>query len=81
MEVLRTAILDTLRQNKGGSFTTAQVVQQMYPEDWKHFLGEVNTVARILSKEGLIAISQVKKSLDSDPNTSMVLEISLPKKV
>lgn len=58
MEILRTAILEMLRRKKGKIFTSADVVKQLYPEDWQHFLPEINEEARLLSSEGILSIEE-----------------------
>ncbi|PZX56845.1 uncharacterized protein DUF3253 [Algoriphagus ratkowskyi] len=73
MEVLRSAILDMLRRKKDECFTSSDVVQQMYPEDWEQFLEEVNAEAMELYREGLITI-QIAKT-----DTEDSLKISSPK--
>jgi hypothetical protein len=60
VEVLRTAILDMLRRNKAGSITSADVVMQMYPEDWEQFLEESNFAATQLSRDGLVIIQEIE---------------------
>lgn len=75
MEVLRTAILEMLRQKKGKSFNSAEVVKQMYPEDWEQFLGDVNKVVIELSEEGLLRVD------NSDLNLINSLTISSPSKL
>ncbi|RAI93798.1 hypothetical protein [Algoriphagus yeomjeoni] len=80
MEVLRTAILDKLQRNKGEIFSTAEVVMQMYPEDWELFLEEVNTTAIALQQEGLVAITSVEEATDFNFLKSKSLELSSPSK-
>ncbi len=75
MEVLRTAILEMLRQKKGKSFNSSEVVKQMYPEDWEQFLGDVNEVVIQLSEEGLLSVD------NSDLNHMKSLTISSPSKL
>ncbi|MEP1087853.1 MAG: hypothetical protein ABJ333_17750 [Algoriphagus sp.] len=77
MEVLRTAILDKLGRSRGKSFTSAEIVQQMYPEDWKHFLVDVNLEVLEMHREGLISIQGQITDLES----SSSLEICAPNKL
>ena len=81
MEVLRTAILDKLRRKKGKSFSTSEVVQQMYPEDWELFLEDVNTTALELYREGLVSIIDANHPIDSNSIKSNSLQLSSPDKL
>ncbi|WP_425638878.1 DUF3253 domain-containing protein [Algoriphagus yeomjeoni] len=80
MEVLRTAILDKLQRNKGETFSTAEVVMQMYPEDWELFLEEVNTTAIALQQEGLVAITSFDEAINLNFLKSNSLELTSPSK-
>ncbi|MEB2775268.1 DUF3253 domain-containing protein [Algoriphagus sp. D3-2-R+10] len=80
MEVLRTAILDMLSRKKGESFATSEIVQQMFPEDWKRFLEEVNTEAIELSREGLIVVAS-EQPIDYNLIRTIPLIISSPNKL
>jgi hypothetical protein len=80
MEVLRTAILDMLRRKKDKIFTSSEIVKQMYPEDWEHFLEDVNTEAIALDREGLIKICGDHNDVNSDLKTMVSLKISSPNK-
>ncbi|MEB2780061.1 hypothetical protein [Algoriphagus persicinus] len=81
MEVLRTAILDRLNREKGEFFTTCEIVQLMFPQDWDLFLEEVNTVAIELYHEGLINLSSSELPIDYDTIRSIPLIISSPIKL
>ncbi|MCE7056021.1 hypothetical protein LZF95_15170 [Algoriphagus sp. AGSA1] len=81
MEILRTAILDMLRQRKGEGFTSAEVVKQMYPEDWKHFMPEINKETRLLSIEGLIKIEEPSVNNNSKEDIGDALRILPPNKL
>ena len=77
MEVLRTAILDMLRRKKQQSFYASEVVKQMFPEDWEHFLEDVNEAALELHRNGLISIQGAETELKA----SNSLKISSPNKL
>ena len=42
MEVLRTAILQVIRQKKRKTFLAEEPLKQMYPEDWERVLAELH---------------------------------------
>lgn len=65
MEVLRIAILDFCRRRKT-SFCPSEVVRKLYPEDWRHFMPDVQEVMMAMYREGLILVTQ--KDLPVDPN-------------
>lgn len=65
MEVLRIAILDFCRRRKT-SFCPSEVVRKLYPEDWRHFIPDVQEVMMAMYREGLILVTQ--KDLPVDPN-------------
>ncbi|WP_439487361.1 hypothetical protein [Algoriphagus sp.] len=81
MEILRTAILDMLRQRKGEGFTSAEVVKQMYPEDWEHFMPEINKEAKLLSIQGLIRIEEPSGNNSTKEDLSHALRILPPSKL
>ncbi len=56
MDILRVAILSTLRQKRGKEFSPLEVIQSMYPEDWEYFQQEIFDAAKDLQKEGLIEV-------------------------
>ncbi len=64
MEVLRTAILDFCRRRKGKSFCPSEVVRQMYPEDWRLFMTDIQKVMMEMYREGLIQITQSGEPID-----------------
>lgn len=82
MEVLRTAILDFCRRRKGKVFSPAEVVQQLFPEDWEMFISEVNEVMMQLYREGIIEVTQNGVPIDtqSSPTASVLVHgVSKPK--
>lgn len=57
MEVLRVAILDFCRRQKGRPFCPTAVIRQMFPEDWELFREEVIEETMQLCREDLIEVS------------------------
>jgi hypothetical protein len=58
MDVLRVAILNFCLRRGSRSFCPSEVVRQMYPEDWKHFLHDIRNVMMAMYSEGLITVTQ-----------------------
>lgn len=58
MEVLRVAILDFCRRRKEKSFCPSEVVRQMYPQDWKRFMPDIQEEMMEMYREGLICVTQ-----------------------
>lgn len=64
MEVLRTAILDFCRRRKGKSFCPSEVVRQMYPEDWRLFMPDIQDTMMDMYREGFIQVTQGGEPID-----------------
>tara|TARA_R110002020_G_scaffold275023_12_gene490277 strand:- start:813 stop:1049 length:237 start_codon:yes stop_codon:yes gene_type:complete len=77
MEVLRTAILDMLRRKKDESFSSSDVVRQMFPQDWQLFMSEVNAESLKLFREGLIDVENADYERREDDS----LKLSSPRKL
>lgn len=75
MEVLRTAILDFCRRKKVKAFSPAEVVQQLFPEDWELFTSEVTEVMMQLYREGVIEVSQ--NGIPIDPQSSPTAAVQI----
>jgi methyl coenzyme M reductase subunit D len=58
MEVLRVAILDFCKRRKGKSFCPSEVVRQIFPEDWRIFMPDVQKVMLEMYQEGIIEVTQ-----------------------
>ncbi|SFT49760.1 hypothetical protein SAMN04489724_1005 [Algoriphagus locisalis] len=67
MEVLRTAILQVIRQKKNKTFFAEEPLQQMYPEDWERFLDELQVEFKLMEKEGLLDILEQPSSNGNHP--------------
>lgn len=65
MEVLRVAILDFCRRRKENSFCPSEVLRQMYPEDWRMFMPDIQEVMMEMYREGIIQVTQ--KGVPVDP--------------
>jgi hypothetical protein len=57
MEVLRTAILDFCSR-KTSSFCPSEVVRKLFPEDWRHFMPDIQQEMMEMYREGLIKVTQ-----------------------
>lgn len=70
MRILRTAILEMLRQKKTQPFFPQEVLQQMYPEDWIHFMPDILEEMVEMRKERLISLveNHTEISLEAEPS-------------
>ena len=68
MEVLRTAILDFCKR-RNTSFCPSIVVRQIYPEDWKCFMPDIQEEMMAMYREGLIQVTQ--KGIPVDPTVPL----------
>ena len=58
MEILETALLEMCRKRKKKFFYPEEIIREMYPEDWRHFLPELESLINNLSKKGKIEIEK-----------------------
>ena len=82
MEVLRVAILYFCRRKKGKPFDPAEVVRQMFPQDWELFMEEILAEAHQMSQEGLIQLTQAGNPVDPADNSQspfLILGLTKPK--
>ncbi|QDH80340.1 hypothetical protein FKX85_15360 [Echinicola soli] len=56
--ILEIAILEMGRQKGEQPFSCIEVIQWLYPQDWKHFTKEILHSAQSLEKEGKIILSE-----------------------
>lgn len=75
MDILRIAILDMLRRKKSAPFSPVGVVQQMYPEDWQHFMDDVLLKMMEIYREGLLEVTEDDRPVDlyAAPNDKMMI--------
>jgi predicted sugar kinase len=66
MEVLRIAILDCCRRRKDSSFCPSEVVRQLFPEDWRIFMPDIQEVMMDMYREGLIEVTQKGKPVSPE---------------
>lgn len=66
MDILETAILEMCRKHQTDSFLPSEVVQTMYPIDWKYFMEDVNQKAWELYLKGIVCLTQDGKAVDKN---------------
>lgn len=64
--MLETAILEMGRKAGGKSFCPSEVVKWIYPQDWRHFMVDVEEVMMQLYREGKISVTQSGKEIPKD---------------
>jgi len=60
MNILETALLEMCRERKKEFFYPEDIIRQMYPEDWKHFLPELDSLIKYLLRIGQVEIQDSK---------------------
>lgn len=75
--ILEVAILEKGRTTPRKRFCPEEVVQWIYPEDWEHFLDEVNEAMMHLYREGKIEVTQKGVEIPKDhlPNGSVKIKL------
>jgi len=81
MEVLRTAIFQLMHRRKKEGFTPAEVVQQLYPEDWEVFLPDLYDTLITMHQAGLVDLIIDGKSVNPSPENFEILKIQKPSKL
>lgn len=56
--ILETAILEMGRKNGDKSFCPSEVVKWIFPQDWPHFMVDIQEPMMRLYREGKISITQ-----------------------
>ncbi|WP_137403515.1 hypothetical protein [Echinicola rosea] len=56
--ILEIAILEMGRQKGDQVFSCEEVVQWLYPQDWRHFTTEILDTAKSLNENGKIILSE-----------------------
>lgn len=64
--ILRQAILEMLRMQRNSSFCPSEVVRWIYPQDWRHFMEDVQVEMMELYREGKIDVTQEGIAVDLD---------------
>jgi hypothetical protein len=81
MEVLRTAIFQLMHRRENEGFLAAEVVQQLFPEDWEVFLPELYVTIIALHQAGLVDLMIDRKSVIPTPENFKILKIHQPSKL
>lgn len=58
MDILETALLEMCRKRKKNFFNPEDIIREMFPEDWKHFLPELESLIKSLYIGGKIEIEE-----------------------
>lgn len=56
MDILKTALLEMCRKKKRSFFYPDLIIQEMYPEDWRHFYPELVSLIRSLLQKSSIEL-------------------------
>ncbi|WP_296702732.1 hypothetical protein [Algoriphagus sp.] len=56
MDILETALLEMCRKRKKIFFNAEDIIREMFPEDWEHFLPELESLIISFYKSGKIEI-------------------------
>lgn len=67
------------RKYQGGSFSPSEVVQSMYPVDWRYFTEDVNQKAWELYLKGVVCLTQGGKAVDKSHFPKAEFLINKPK--
>jgi len=81
MEVLRTAIFQLMQRRKKEGFMPAEVVQQLYPEDWEVFLPDLYDTLIAMHQAGLVDLMIDGKSVKPSSANLEMLKIQKPSKL
>jgi hypothetical protein len=81
MEVLRTAIFQLMHRKKKEGFMPAEVVQQLYPEDWELFLPDLYDTLIAMHQADLVDLIIEGKSVNPSPENFEMLKIQRPGKL
>lgn len=81
MEILRVAILDFCKRRKGKSFCPSEVVRQIFPEDWRIFMPDIQKVMLEMYREGIIDVTQNGQPISLDQMPVGPIRISASNKL
>lgn len=62
--ILETAILEMGRIRGHTSFCPSEVVRWLYPQDWRHFMQDIQLEMMRLYREGKLVVLQNNKAID-----------------
>ncbi|MEN2282006.1 hypothetical protein AAGF08_07685 [Algoriphagus sp. SE2] len=82
MDILQTALLEMCRKRRNIFFYPEDIIREMFPEDWRHFLPELESLINSLYKRGVIEVEETfNKSLISinEKNSVKIRCIAKPK--
>ena len=63
---LEQAILEMIRRRKATSFCPSEVVRWIYPQDWRHFMPDVQETMMDLYREDKILVTQQGIAVDKN---------------
>lgn len=66
MEILKSAIFYFCSIRKGASFCPSEVVRKMYPQDWRHFMPDIQMAMMDMYQEGKINVTQKGVPIPTD---------------
>ncbi|MGY6744133.1 MAG: DUF3253 domain-containing protein [Cecembia sp.] len=61
---LQSAVLEMGRIRGDSTFCPSEVVRWLYPQDWRHFLSDVQTEMMNLYRQGKVVVLQKNKPVD-----------------
>ncbi len=76
-DILSVAILEMAKHRQGKSFCPSEVVRWIYPNDWRHFMEDVNESMMHLYRRGLVVITQENLPVDTNFLPSGPVRIAL----
>ncbi|SIN75585.1 hypothetical protein SAMN05444394_1513 [Algoriphagus halophilus] len=62
MDILKTALLEMCRKKKRSFFYPDLIIQEMYPEDWRHFYPELVLLIESLLQKSTIELEGPRSS-------------------
>lgn len=66
------------RKSKGKSFEPSEVAKWIFPEDWRHFVVDVEEVMMQLHREGKITVTQDGLEVAKDQIPQGEIRITVP---
>lgn len=62
MDILRTALLEMCRKRKRKFFYPDEIIQEMYPEDWRMFFRELASLINSMSENEELEIEGIQEN-------------------